>query len=98
MTREKFRFAGQTVKVRNEIPKFGGADFTIEDYWENVNGGTSWMNSNGNPAAMMYAIRTGSQDFEVPIDNEVVYGKNRSVRTFIPRFRTGTSRKRSVKT
>lgn len=28
MTREKFRFAGQTVKVRNEDPKFGGADFT----------------------------------------------------------------------
>lgn len=33
------------------------------------------MDSNGNPAAMMYAIRTGSQDFDVPIDNEVVYGK-----------------------
>ena len=61
MTREKFRFAGQTVKVRNEIPKFGGADFTIEDYWQNVTGGLSWMDSNGNPAAMMYAIRTGSQ-------------------------------------
>ena len=60
MTREKFRFAGQTVKVRNEIPKFGGL---------------SWMDSNGNPAAMMYAIRTGSQGFDVPIDNEVVYGK-----------------------
>lgn len=25
--------------------------------------------------AMMYAIRTGSQEFKVPIDNEVVYGK-----------------------
>lgn len=61
MTREKFRFAGQTVKVRNEIPKFGGADFIIEDYWQNVTGGLSWMDSNGNPAAMMYAIRTGSQ-------------------------------------
>lgn len=33
------------------------------------------MDSNGNPAAMMYAIRTGSQGFDVPIDNEVVYGK-----------------------
>lgn len=61
MTREKFRFAGQTVKVRNEIPKFGGADFIIEDYWQNVTGGLSWMDSNGNPAAMMYAIRTGSR-------------------------------------
>ncbi len=57
MKRERFRFAGQTVKVKKDIQKFGGADFTIEDYWENVNGGTSWMNSNGNPAAMMYAIR-----------------------------------------
>lgn len=75
MTREKFRFAGQTVKVRNEIPKFGGADFIIEDYWQNVTGGLSWMDSNGNPAAMMYAIRTGSQGFNVPIDNEVGYGK-----------------------
>lgn len=75
MKREKFRFAGQTVKIRKDIQKFGGADFTIEDYWENVNGGTSWMNSNGNPAAMMYAIRTGLQDFKVLIDNEVVYGK-----------------------
>lgn len=75
MTREKFRFAGQTVKVKDEIQKFGGADFTIEDYWQNVSGGLSWMESNGNPAAMMYAIRTGSQGFRTPIDNEVVYGK-----------------------
>ena len=41
MKRERFRFAGQTVKVKKDIQKFGGADFTIEDYWENVNGGTS---------------------------------------------------------
>ena len=40
-----------------------------------MTGGLSWMDSNGNPAAMMYAIRTGSQDFNVPIDNEVVYRK-----------------------
>lgn len=32
MKREKFRFAGQTVKIRKGIQKFGGADFTIEDY------------------------------------------------------------------
>ena len=37
MTRGKFRFAGQTVKVRNEIPKLGGADFIIEDYWQKCN-------------------------------------------------------------
>lgn len=74
MKRQPFQFAGQTVKVKAEIQKFGGADFRIEDYWENVSG-MSWMNSNGNPAAMLYAIRTGSQDFHVPIDNEVVYGK-----------------------
>lgn len=74
MKRQPFQFAGRTVKVKPEIQKFGGADFRIEDYWENVSG-ISWMNSNGNPAAMLYAIRTGSQEFNVPIDNEVVYGK-----------------------
>lgn len=26
MKREKFRFAGQTVKIRKDIQKFGGAD------------------------------------------------------------------------
>lgn len=74
MTREKFRFAGYTVKIKSEIQEFGGADFTIEDYWQNVSG-MSWMNSNRNPAAIMYAIRIGSQDFKVPFNNEVVYGK-----------------------
>lgn len=72
--REKFKFAGQTVKIRSEIQKFGGAEFEIEDYWENVSG-KSWMLSNGNPAAMFYAIRTGTQSFRTPIDNEVLYGK-----------------------
>lgn len=74
MKREKFRYAGQTVKVKDEVEKYGGEDFTIEDYWENVYG-TSWMNSNGNPAALTYAARIGCQKFNVPLNNEVVYGK-----------------------
>lgn len=74
MKRERFLHAGETVKVKEAVQKFGRADFCIEDYWENVSG-MSWMNSNGNTAAMMYAIRTGCQDFKVPMDNEVVYGK-----------------------
>lgn len=74
MKREKFRYAGQTVKVKDEVEKYGGEDFTIEDYWENAYG-TSWMNSNGNPAALTYAVRIGCQKFNVPLNNEVVYGK-----------------------
>lgn len=74
MKRERFSHAGETVKIKKEVPMYGGADFCIEDYWENVSG-TSWMNSNGNPAAMTYAIRIGCQEFNIPMDDEVVYGK-----------------------
>lgn len=46
----------------------------IEDWWDHLTG-NSWMNSRGNPAAMVYAMRTGFASYGVPIDNEVVYGK-----------------------
>lgn len=74
MKRERFSHAGETVRIKKEVPGFGGADFRVEDYYENVNG-VSWMDSYGNPAAMIYARRIGCQGFKVPIDNEVVYGK-----------------------
>lgn len=83
--RDKFIHAGKTVKVKNGvgINTFGqdmsGADFVIEDWCENVLG-CSWMNANGNPAALEYAMRTGLNNDEnrpyVPIfSNDVVYGK-----------------------
>lgn len=62
--REKFKYAGETVKIKNGVGKgfqvgdMSGMDFTIEDYCENVIG-CSWMNANGNPAALEYAMRSG---------------------------------------
>lgn len=74
MKRERFSHAGETVKIKKEVPGFGGADFRVEDYYENVNG-ASWMDDIWVPAVRIYARRIGCQGFRVPIDNEVVYGK-----------------------
>lgn len=68
--------AGQVVKIAEgtKHPQYevGGADFLLEDWWDRVTG-RSWMDANGNPAAMIYAIRSGSSG--LPLNNEVVYGK-----------------------
>ena len=81
--REKFKYAGQKVKIKQGvgISSFGQDmsvhDFAIEDWWENV-GGCSWMNANGNPAALEYAIRHTKygENNNVPLlGNDVVYGK-----------------------
>ena len=72
MKRTPFEFAGQTVKIKPEVKEFGRMEFHIEDYWENVTG-RSWMVSDGNPAAMLYGMRSGLAG--LPIDDEVVYGK-----------------------
>ena len=74
-------YAGMTVKVKGDVgpdPMTGqalaGQDYTIEDWWQNVSG-CSWMNSDGNPAALNYAFRTGMSGGRVPLNNEVLYGK-----------------------
>lgn len=79
--REKCPYAGLTVKIKADVGidpmtghDLGNQDFTIEDYWENVYG-LSWMHSDGNPAALLYAIRTGMRGGAVPINNDVLYGK-----------------------
>lgn len=72
MMREKFPYAGMTVKIKSYVTEIGGNDFTIEDYVENVTG-KKWIFMDGNPAALQYAIRAGSSG--LPVDNEVVYGK-----------------------
>lgn len=73
--------AGMTVKTRDDVgpdPMTGqplaGQDFEVEDWWQNVSG-RSWMNSDGNPAALTYAFRTGMASGRVPLNNEVLYGK-----------------------
>lgn len=50
------------------------AEILIEDWFDRINGGQSWMISNGNPAALMYAMRSGLGN--LPLDDEVLYGKD----------------------
>lgn len=83
MKRKDFEYKGKNVKVKQGVGKssFGedmsGEDFEIEDWWENISG-VSWMDSNGNPAALEYAIRSAvyGKNNNVPaFSNDVVYGK-----------------------
>ncbi len=69
-TRETSPLAGRTVKIKDEAAVLGGQEYRVEDWWQNVSGG-SWMDS-GSPAAWAYAARTAGS---TPIDNEVLYGK-----------------------
>ena len=52
---------------------YKGKEYWVEDWWENVGGG-SWMFANGNPACMKYAVRAGLKD-NLPTDDNVLYGK-----------------------
>lgn len=78
MKSESHPMAGKTVILKidpkADTPKgeMNGEEFRVEDYWHHV-AGKSWMNSNGNPACMNYAIRSGLGN--MPTDDEVVYGK-----------------------
>lgn len=74
---EPHRLAGKSVRIKPQVkhfqfPNFGGSEFKVEDYWDRVFG-KSWMHSDGNPAALVYAFRAGVSG--LPIDNEVLYGK-----------------------
>jgi len=64
--------AGETVKLKNTVEDIGGQEYHVEDWWDRVND-KSWQLSNGNPAAMIYAMRSGLS--RLPIDDEVLYGK-----------------------
>lgn len=73
---EKSKLAGKTVKLKinkeYENAKTG-AEYRVEDWWINVSGGQSWMDCNGNPACMIYGMRSGVAG--LPIDDKVLYGK-----------------------
>lgn len=71
--------AGKTVRIKSHVnhpqyPTFGGSEFRVEDYWDRV-AGKSWTICEGNPACLVYAMRTGMSKAPVPIDDEVLYGK-----------------------
>ena len=74
---EPSKLAGQacTIVSESSAPFIGdlkGKTIAIEDWWDRVTGG-SWMDANGNPAAMLYGIRSGI--LGLPADDEVLYGK-----------------------
>jgi len=76
---EKSLLAGKKVKIKKgikhpQILNFGGSEILIEDWSDRVIG-QSWMFANGNPACLIYAVRTGFSKLNIPTDNEVLYGK-----------------------
>jgi hypothetical protein len=72
--KESNELAWRTVLLKEDMrdPELNGAAFVVEDWWDKI-GGVSWMFSDGNPAALKYAFRSGFKG--LPIDDEVVYGK-----------------------
>jgi len=73
--------AGKTVKIKKNVchhqfPDFGGSEIRIEDWWDRAIG-KSWMDCEGNPGCMAYALRIGLAGRNVPYDDEVLYGKRK---------------------
>ncbi len=71
--------AGKTVQIKAnvehpQVSAFGGSEYRVEDWWDRVGNG-SWMFAKGNPACLVYAMRTGFSKTPVPDDDEVLYGK-----------------------
>jgi hypothetical protein len=77
-TKPRHRLSGKTVilKCAPDPDTLNGRPFIVEDWWENVGGG-SWMTAQGNPACLKYAMRSGFAG--LPTDNNVVYGKVGSI-------------------
>jgi hypothetical protein len=73
--------SGKTVRVKLASASFDtpyvrledGAAYRVEDWWDRV-AGKSWMDSDGNLAALGYAIRCAGTNLPA-FDDEVVYGK-----------------------
>lgn len=51
---------------------FAGQTYLVEDWWDRV-AGKSWMDCDGNPACLEYAVRSAAEGFG--LSDEVVYGK-----------------------
>jgi hypothetical protein len=74
---EPHALAGRTARLVAHGADVNGhlvedAEIRIEDWWDRVYG-RSWMSSIGNPAAIIYAMRSAVRN--LPGDDEVVYGK-----------------------
>lgn len=73
---EPHPLAGQIITLSDHTAPDGRlvkpvAEYVVEDWWDRV-AGMSWMDANGNPAAVLYAMRAGFGG--LPTDDEVVYG------------------------
>lgn len=73
--------AGKVVRIARDLhtspPIAAGSEYRIEDWVDRV-AGKSWQDCDGNPAAMIYAMRTGTVDPQ-PTDDEVLYGHVRGM-------------------
>jgi len=73
--KEQSNYAEKIIKIKNDANELACEEIRIEDWWDRVGGG-SWMGAKGNPACLIYAMRSGlSSKINIPIDNEVLYGK-----------------------
>ncbi len=70
----KSPLAGKRCKIKQQCGTLDGKEIIIEDWWDRVSG-VSWKYAVGNPACMMYGARIGFVDYDVPVDDEVLYGK-----------------------
>lgn len=71
-------YAGKVIRLQAWVrhPQdrdFASRSFTVKDWWDRVSG-TSWMFAKGNPACLVYAVRTGFSSVPIPTDDEVLYG------------------------
>ena len=71
------QYTNKEYKIRKNSTHFQFSNFAksiikIEGPWKRITG-KSWMESNGNPAAMVYGLRV--VDNNLPLDDKVLYGK-----------------------
>jgi len=79
---EQSTFASKSVQLHSWVKHpqdetFSSAEFLVEDWWDRVSG-KSWMFCDGNPACLVYAIRTGFSEVPIPTNDEVLYGHTRN--------------------
>lgn len=80
--KEKSEYAGKSIQLQPWVKhpqddSFSSAEFMVEDWWDRV-AGKSWMLCDGNPACLVYAMRTGFSKEPIPTDNEVLYGHTKN--------------------
>ena len=77
--KEPHPLAGKTVRIKLtathfQYSDFGGSELRVEDWWDRLSS-TPWGTAKGKPACLVYAIRGAAQKPPLPLDDEVVYGK-----------------------